>query len=150
MLLSACKNKHEDAELLLEKTRAAYESGDYEGTLRNVDSLRHAYPDAAKVRGEALVLFQQASLKIAQAKLAKVDSMLMMAQGEYDALRPIVEKHHMEGIATAQELDHLNRLRVHRDSLQVSFNVECARIKYIKKRMREDKIIDNGQLIMDN
>lgn len=136
--LTACNKKSDDAEKLLEEIRSAYNSGNYKAALRGVDSLRHAYPDEVKARTEALELYQKASLGIAQSKLSIVDSALMVAQGEYDALRPVVEKRHKEGIATAQELDHLNKLRVHRDSLQVSFNVECARIKYIMKRMREN------------
>lgn len=31
----------------------------------------------------------------------------------------------------------VNKLRVYRDSLKTVFDVECAKIKYIKKKMEE-------------
>ena len=99
--------------------------------------MRHAYPTAIEERKEALKIHQEASLKKAQANLALTDSALQAAEREYSSIRPVVEKRHKEGTATEEELSNMNQLRKVRDSLQVVFNVECAKIKYIHKRQKQ-------------
>lgn len=134
---SSCKEENAEAKQLLESIRQDYESGNYDEALLTIDSLRHAYPTAINERKEALKIHQEASLKKAQANLAVTDSALQAAEREYKSIWPTVEKRHKEGTATEEELSRMNQLRKVRDSLQVVFNVECAKIKYIHKRQKQ-------------
>lgn len=134
---SSCKEENAEAKQLLESIRQDYESGNYDEALLAIDSLRHAYPTAINERKEALKTHQEASLKKAQANLAVTDSALQAAEREYKSIWPTVEKRHKEGTATEEELSRMNQLRKVRDSLQVVFNVECAKIKYIHKRQKQ-------------
>lgn len=138
--LYSCKEENAEAKQLLESIRQDYESGHYDEALLAIDSLRHTFPKAVEERKEALKLHQEASLKKAQANLALVDSALQATDKEYNRVRPVVEKRHKEGVATKQELHNMNMLRKERDSLQVVFNVECAKIKYILKRQKESSV----------
>lgn len=147
-VFSSCEEKHEEATILLNQIRAYYDNGDYQAALETVDSLRRTYPEAISQRKEALVIFQQASLAIAQQNLAKVDSALLATENELAMMKPQVESHRAEGIATAAELQQYTKLRVLRDSLQGIFNMECAKIKYIHKRQAENEAVkstSNGE-----
>lgn len=144
LFFSSCEEKHEEASKLLEQIRDYYDNGDYQSAIETVDSLRRTYPEAVDQRKEALAIFQQASLGIAQQNLAKVDSMLQAAESELSELKPQVEEHRAQGVATAEELQHFNELRVYRDSLQGIFNMECAKIKYIHKRQAENEAVENA------
>lgn len=141
-LLTSCEEKHQEAEKLMNEIRNCMDSECYEDALAGVDSLRRTYPDAVKQRKEALLVHQQASLALAQQNLSVVDSTLQVVEKEYERLKPIVERRHNEGVATASELQHFNELRALRDSLQGVFNMECAKIKYIHKRQEEAKDLD--------
>jgi hypothetical protein len=99
--------------------------------------MRHYYPDAVEERREALKFHQEASLKMAQANLAEVDSALQSAIRQFDEMKPQVEAHRKACTATHEELQKFNELRAYRDSLQGVFNLECAKIKYIHKRQKE-------------
>ena len=103
----------------------------------SIDSLRHDYPEAVEERREALKFHQEASLKLAQANLALVDSTLQAAIKQYDEMKPQVEAHRKACVATQEELQQFNELRAYRDSLQGVFNMECAKIKYIHKRQKQ-------------
>jgi len=137
--LAACggSNRHSEAEALLQKATEATEQGNYRRALLLIDSLRHAYPDAVDARKQALRLHQEASLKEAQADLATTDSALQAVKQEYERQQRTVDAHKQAGNATAEELTKLTRTRMLRDSLQVRFDVGCAKIKYIHKRQKE-------------
>lgn len=137
VLLGSCKEKNPEAKQLLSEIKSDYQAGRYQQALFGIDSLRHAYPNAIEERKEALKIHQDASLKMAQENLARVDSALQLKQREYAPLEPQVKAHRSAGNATASELQHFNELRADRDSLQTVFNVECAKIKYIHKRQKE-------------
>ena len=51
-------------------------------------------------------------------------------------MRQQVEALKATGEATAAQLTQLTRMRMLRDSLQTVFDVECAKIRYIKKKMQ--------------
>lgn len=137
--LSSCEEKNAAAVKLLDDIHALYDQGQYDSVLVVIDSLRRTYPEAVEQRKEALSIFQQASLAIAQQNLAKVDSALQAVEGEVEYLKKEVEAHRSQGIATAEELSRLTKMKVYRDSLQGIFNMECAKIKYIHKRQEENK-----------
>lgn len=136
VLLTGCE-KNPEAKQLLKEIQADYEAGNYQRVIYCIDSMRHNYPDAIEERREALKLHQEASLKMAQANLAEVDSALQAAIRQFDEMKPQVEAHRKACTATKEELQQFNELRAHRDSLQGVFNLECAKIKYIHKRQKE-------------
>lgn len=144
LTFSSCEEKNIEAAKLLNQIHTYYDNGEYQSALDMVDSLRRTYPEAIEQRKEALVIFQQASLAMAQQNLAKVDSMLQVTEGELSMLKPQVESHRAQGIATAAELQHYTKLRVFRDSLQGIFNMECAKIKYIHKRQAENDAVKSA------
>ena len=136
VLLTSCE-KNPEAKQLLKEIQADYEAGNYQRVIYSIDSMRHNYPDAIEERREALKLHQEASLKMAQANLAEVDSALQAAIRQFDEMKPQVEAHRKACTATKEELQQFNELRAYRDSLQGVFNLECAKIKYIHKRQKE-------------
>ena len=144
LVFSSCEEKNAEATKLLDDIREYYEKGEYQSALDAVDSLRRTYPEAVSQRKEALVIFQQASLAMAQQNLAKVDSALQVTENELAMLKPQVEEHRRQGVATAEELQHYTKLRVYRDSLQGIFNMECAKIKYIHKRQEENEAVEKS------
>lgn len=135
--LCSCQSEESKAESLMEEIRADFEAGRYEKALVGVDSLRHTYPTAVEARKEALRIHQEASLKIAQSKLADIDSRLQRVEAQYDSMAVVVEEHRKALTATPQELQEFNELRAYRDSLKGVFDVECARIKYIHRRQKQ-------------
>lgn len=134
--LTSCE-KNPEAKQLLREIQTKYEAGNYQHAILSIDSLRHNYPDAVEERREALKIQQEASLKMAQANLAKVDSALQASIRQFDEMKPEVEAHRKACVATETELQQFNELRARRDSLQGVFNLECAKIKYIHKRQKE-------------
>ena len=136
VLLISCE-KNPEAKQLLKEIQADYEAGNYQRVIYSIDSMRHYYPDAVEERREALKFHQEASLKMAQANLAEVDSALQAAIRQFDEMKPQVEAHRKACTATKEELQQFNELRAYRDSLQGVFNLECAKIKYIHKRQKE-------------
>ena len=135
-VLTSCE-KNPEAKQLLQEIQTDYEAGNYQRVMFSIDSLRHNYPDAVEERKEALKIYQEASLKLAQENLAQVDSSLQAAIKQYDEMKPQIEAHRKACIATQEELQEFNELRAYRDSLQGVFNLECAKIKYIHKRQKE-------------
>ena len=132
VLLTSCE-KNPEAKQLLKEIQADYEAGNYQRVIYSIDSMRHYYPDAVEERREALKFHQEASLKMAQANLAEVDSALQAAIRQFDEMKPQVEAHRKACTA----IQKFNELRAYRDSLQGVFNLECAKIKYIHKRQKE-------------
>ena len=101
VLLSGCE-KNPEAKQLLKEIQAEYEAGNYQKVLLSIDSLRHDYPEAVEERREALKFHQEASLKLAQANLALVDSTLQAAIKQYDEMKPQVEAHRKACVATQE------------------------------------------------
>ena len=88
-------------------------------------------------RRVALQHKQDSSLLAAQQELAIVDSTLEAVKAEYERMKVEVEQHRAELRATEEELMTLNLLRVHRDSLQVQWDMLGAKIKYIRQKQKE-------------
>lgn len=53
-------------------------------------------------------------------------------------IRETVERRKAALQATADDLQTLTLMRIKRDSLQTRFDVQCAKIKYIHKRQKEN------------
>lgn len=136
--LAGCAEK-QDRELktLVTEMRESYAEGRDSACLAAIDTLRAKFPKAIAERKEALKLYQEASLRIAQKQLAYVDSALEAEKHIFRTMEKSVAAHKEKGIATAEELTALTRKRMLRDSLQTQFDVLCAKIKYIHKRQKQ-------------
>ena len=139
MMAAACsQNKSEkQAKALLEKAEVEYKTGQYDKALRTIDSLRKAFPEAIEARKEGLKLYQNVALTQAQSDLARTDSLLQAVKQEYEQAKSQAEAAKKELRATASELQNVTLLKVRLDSLQVQFDVQCAKIKYIHKKQKE-------------
>lgn len=86
-----------------------------------------------EARKAALKEKQTTELLRAQQDLARVDSLLVIAKAEHDELHSWVMDHATQLNDRSPEVQRLNRLRAHRDSLQVQWQTLGARIKYIRR-----------------
>ncbi len=139
-LLAACGENGDDraAQALVDRAEAEFRANDYTKALLTIDSMRHAYPGAIEARKRALRLQQDVSLKQAQEDLAATDSALQAVKRDYDTLKVKVEADRAALRATEEELHRLNLTRVKLDSLQVRFDMQCAKIKYIHKQQEKE------------
>ena len=112
---------------LLEQAKTEYGNGELKKALATIDSLRKNCPEAIEARKQALKLYQE------------VDTVLQRVEREYTEMEAAVDALREKSAATVEQLRTVNLLRVKRDSLKTVFDVECAKIKYIKKKMEEEK-----------
>lgn len=122
---------------MLEKAQTEFKGGDYAKAIATIDSLRKKFPKAIEARKQALKLYQEVELKRAEIQVQNADTVLQRVEREYQELKSTVDQLRSKGEATAEQLRNVNLLRVKRDSLKTIFDVECAKIKYIKKKMEE-------------
>lgn len=137
-LASCGDSDRQKAEEMLKQAGYDYEHGRYDMALQTIDSLRKAYPGIVEVRRKALTLYQDISLKKAQEDLEETDRQLQEANTTYEMMRETVDRKKAALQATANELQTLTLMRMKRDSLQTRFDVQCAKIKYIHKRQKEN------------
>lgn len=138
MATAACTDKKQDgADSILEKARREYADKQYDKALRSIDSLRKTFPQAVEARKAALKLYQDVALSQAQDDLAKTDQMLEKAKTEYAALKAQADEARKALKATPQQLEEVTLKKMALDSLQVRFDVQCAKIKYIHKKQKE-------------
>lgn len=122
---------------LLEQAQQLFDKGDYVKATAAIDSLRKNFPEALEARKKSLRLYQEAELKRAQGIVERADTALQHVEREYQEMKAQVDKLRETGAATVEQLRAVNLMRVKRDSLKTVFDVECAKIKYIKKKMEE-------------
>lgn len=141
LLLASCGGNSIDKKAgeLLNEAQAEFESGEYTKAISTIDSLRKKFPKAIEARKKALSLYQQVELKRAELRVQDADTVLQRVEQEYQKMKATVDGLKSKGSATVDQLRNVNLLRVKRDSLKTVFDVECAKIKYIKKRMEENK-----------
>lgn len=138
LLAASCTdNTAREAARWLQAAQAAADRGDHTAALAAIDSLRHNCPDAITERLEALKLWQQASLRAAQQAVERTDRALQAATVRHDRLAATVDSLRAANSADAATLTLLTRLRMRRDSLRAARDVECAKIKYIRAKMKE-------------
>ena len=138
--LTSCdgNSSRQTAETLLEEAGQLFSNGDYDRALAKIDSLRKVFPNAIETRKKALTLYQSISLKQAQEDLAHTDSILQELTHDYNYQKAKVDKDREMLRATAEELQMLKETKVRLDSLKVRFDMQCAKIKYIHKKQKED------------
>lgn len=122
-LVGCTKTDDDKAAPLLARIQQLYENGKYRETLDSIESLRSKYPMAIEARKEALRIWQDASLNMAQDDVARTDVLLQETIQQMNA-------------AT----DHLtaNRLRLRRDSLQARYEAMCGVVKMIRARQKKN------------
>lgn len=138
-LLSGCGENatQKKAGELLKEAQTQFDNGRYTQALSTIDSLRKNCPEAIEARKAALRLYQEIELKRAQTNVETADKALQQTESEYENMKKTVEDLKKKGTATAEQLTSLTRMRLKRDSLKTVFDVECAKIKYINKKMKE-------------
>lgn len=123
-LTSCAKTDDEMAREMLTRIQTLYEKGSYRATLDSITLLRDRYPAAVEVRKEALVVWQNASLKMAQADVAATDVLLQQTIAQQD---------------TTTNRYQRNMLGLKRDSLQARYDAMCGVVKMIKMRQKKEK-----------
>lgn len=132
---NSAKTKADD---LLKQATTEFENKQYDKALSTIDSLRKIYPNAIETRKKALALHQSIALKQAQDDLALTDSAIQAVTHDYNYQKEKVDKDKQELRATPGELQMLTLTKMKLDSLRVRFDVQCAKIKYIHKKQKEE------------
>ena len=123
MLFTACaKTDDEKAHDLLAQIDQLYAKGKYKETLDSITVLRDRFPMALESRRKALVVWQKASLAMAQKDVANTDIRLQ------EVARQIEE--------TTDRLTR-NMLLVKRDSLQARYEAMCGVVRMIHARQKQ-------------
>ncbi len=124
VVLTACqqKNENNEANALLAEIETLYETGQYRTALDSIESLRRRFPTSVEARRKGLRLWQEASLKMAQADIAVTDSALQATTAQMQAEKRIYER---------------NMLGVKKDSLQARYEALIGVVRMIRKRMDE-------------
>ena len=123
MLFTACaKTDDEKAQDLLVQIDQIYAKGKYKETLDSITVLRDRFPMALESRRKALVVWQKASLAMAQKDVANTDIRLQ------EVARQIEE--------TTDRLTR-NMLLVKRDSLQARYEAMCGVVRMIHARQKQ-------------
>lgn len=91
-----------------------------------------------EARKEALKHKQDSTLAATQLELARVDSLLEIVKAEHDQHHQWVMEHSTKLNDQSPEVVKLNQLRSRRDSLQVQWETLGAKIKYIRKKQKEN------------
>ena len=76
-------------------------------------------------------------IKAAEREIPVLDAELQQARHHYDSLSAKVETHRQALKLTEQELNEQAALRLHRDSLQVKFDTQCARVRFLHRKLDE-------------
>lgn len=125
LLMASCApTEEEKAAPLLDEINALYSKGDYRATLDSITALRERYPKAVEARKQALTIWQNASLKMAQADIANTDRQLQEAHTQMENETNLYRK---------------NMLRVRCDSLQARYEAMCGVVRMIHARQKQTK-----------
>lgn len=121
-LLSCGPTESDKAAELVTQIEQLYADGKYQTVLDSITSLRQRYPKEVEARRRVLPIWQDASLRIAQADIARTDSALQATIAEMEAAKTIRER---------------NFIGIRRDSLQVRYDVLVGTVRVIHRRQQE-------------
>ncbi|MBO4316382.1 MAG: hypothetical protein J5867_10545 [Prevotella sp.] len=126
LLVSCVTEMSEDdkAATLLSQIDSLYNKGEYRATLDSIESLRMKFPRAIHSRKRALHIWQEASLKMAQADIASTDSALQVVT---------------RMIGQESNIYKRNMMGVKRDSLKARYEAMCGVVRMIRLRQKESK-----------
>lgn len=122
MLLSCGPTESDNAAALVAQIEQLYADGKYQTVLDSITSLRQRYPKEVEARRRVLPIWQDASLRITQADIARTDSALQATIAEMEAAKTIRER---------------NFIGIRRDSLQVRYDVLVGTVRVIHRRQQE-------------
>ncbi len=122
VLVSCGRSEKDGAAQLMAQIEQLYADGHYQETLDSITSLRQRYPREVEARRKALVVWQNASLRLAQEDIGRTDSALQATIAEMNAATTIADR---------------NRIGVRRDSLQVRYDVLVGTVRVIHHRQKE-------------
>ena len=122
LICSCTPSEDEKAARLLSQIKTLYDDGSYNEALDSIMALRMRFPKAIESRKEALRIWQNASLKQAQADIAQTDS----------ALQTVLRNIPMES-----NLYKANMMRVERDSLKARYEAMCGVVRMIRMRQKQ-------------
>lgn len=123
LIISSCTpSEDQKAARLLSQIKTLYKDGYYNEALDSIMALRMRFPKAIESRKEALRIWQNASLKQAQADIAQTDS----------ALQTVLRSIPMES-----NLYKANMMRVERDSLKARYEAMCGVVRMIRMRQKQ-------------
>ena len=118
---SCAETQDEKAAPLMAQIEALYDAGNYRQTLDSIMSLRKDFPEAVESRKAALKIWQNASLKMAQADVAKTDSTLQAT---------------LQALHGKETNFRYNKLRVKCDSLKARYEAMCGVVRMIHYRQQ--------------
>lgn len=121
-LLSCGPTESDNAAALVAQIEQLYADGKYQTVLDSITSLRQRYPKEVEARRRVLPIWQDASLRFAQADIARTDSALQATIAEMEAAKTIRER---------------NFIGIRRDSLQVRYDVLVGTVRVIHRRQQE-------------
>lgn len=121
-LLSCGPTESDKAAALVAQIEQLYADGKYQTVLDSITSLRQRYPREVEARRRVLPIWQDASLRITQADIARTDSALQATIAEMEAAKTIRER---------------NFIGIRRDSLQVRYDVLVGTVRVIHRRQQE-------------
>ena len=121
-LRSCGPTESDNAAALVAQIEQLYADGKYQTVLDSITSLRQRYPKEVEARRRVLPIWQDASLRIAQADIARTDSALQATIAEMEAAKTIRER---------------NFIGIRRDSLQVRYDVLVGTVRVIHRRQQE-------------
>lgn len=121
-LLSCGPTESDNAAALVAQIEQLYADGKCQTVLDSITSLRQRYPKEVEARRRVLPIWQDASLRIAQADIARTDSALQATIAEMEAAKTIRER---------------NFIGIRRDSLQVRYDVLVGTVRVIHRRQQE-------------
>lgn len=138
LLMVGCGNSEKkQAEQLLQEAHLHFMEGKLDEARAYIDSLRKTFPNIVQTRKDALRLYQDIELKAAQDELARTDSLLQIANKEFEEMQKEVEAHKVALKATPEELTALTRMRMRRDSIRTQFETLGMTISYIRQKQKE-------------
>ena len=122
LICSCTPSEDEKAARLLSQIKTLYKDGCYNEALDSIMALRMQFPKAIESRKEALRIWQNASLKQAQADIAQTDSALQIV---------------LRSIPMESNLYKANMMRVERDSLKARYEAMCGVVRMIRMRQKQ-------------
>lgn len=87
--------------------------------------------------GEIKIQRIDSMIEAAQKEIPQLDSMLQRTQQRYDSLKRITDAHREALKATEKELNELGAMRLELDSMQVKFDTQCARVRFLNMKKEE-------------
>lgn len=122
LICSCTPSEDQKAARLLSRIKTLYKDGCYTEVLDSITALRMQFPKAIESRKEALRIWQNASLKQAQADIAQTDSALQTV---------------LRSIPLESNLYKANMMRVERDSLKARYEAMCGVVRMIRMRQKQ-------------